>query len=741
MDDTQITVERLRTALRNTSNWKSPGPDKIHKFWLKYFTNIHTPLVNCFNNILLDPSKFPSYLCTGITSLIYKSGDPKDPKNYRPITCLPTIYKLFTLILNIEISNYCEKNQLISPYQKGCGKNSLGCQEQLIIDTIVTKHAQMKKRDLFTCYIDYVKAFDSVPHNWLLEVLKIHKINPKIISVLSHIMNHWSISLQHSGTNLGKIKIHRGIFQGDSLSPTWFCLALNPLSKLLESSTMGYKIEKDDSFKLNHLLYMDDLKLFAKSKRHLQSLITTTKIFSDDIKMKFGTEKCSTVFVKNGKIVSSLETICNIRNLPVDQNYKYLGLEQHIGLDHMTIKGKQISSFQQKLSKVLKTSLDARNLIKAINTYAISSLNYSFGVVKWSKTDLDSLDRIVRTMLTKFRALHPNSAVERLYISRKLGGRGLLNIKNLCLNRVDNMKKYFFQSKDPLILKLMKLDKYSVLKLSQTVNLQDMSSKISNLDSWRNKILHGRYPAELDKDNIDKVSSVDFLVRGYLHPETEGFMVAIQDKVISTNNYKRHIIKSQTTDLCRRCKKPGETIEHVTAGCSELANNAYLGRHNSIAAMVHQELALKEGLIENYIPYYKYNPLAVLQNSRNVLYWDRTIITDKPVAHNRPDIVLIDELNKQGLLIDIAVPLTHNLEETEKTKLIKYQDLAVEIKNVWKLKKVTVIPLVISVEGVITKNFKKNLELLGIKQNFSFLLQKTCILHTCRIVRQFLNAE
>lgn len=406
------------------------------------------------------------------------------------------------------------------------------------------------------------------------------------------------------------------------------------------------------------------------------------------------------------------------------------------------MKDSFISSFKKKLTKILKTSLNAKNLTRAVNSYCISSLVYSFGIVKWSNTDLDSLDRLVRRMFTKFRILHPNSAVERLYISRRQGGRGLLNIKRLCQNQINNMKKYFLENSDTFISKLLSLDKsYTPLKLSKINSVYSISTENDDKISWKSKALHGRYPTELEKHNRDKPASLKFLDCGYLHSETEGFIVAIQDKVINTNNYKKHIIKSQETDLCRRCHKPGETIEHITASCSELANNAYLRRHNSIAAAIHQELALKEQLIDCYKPYYKYIPMAVIENSRHVLYWDRSIITDKTVDHNRPDIVLIDKVNKRGILVDIAVPLTHNLEETEKTKISKYQNLAYDMKNIWKLNSIKIIPLVMSVEGVVTRNFKQNLEIIGIKQNFSMLLQKICILHTCQIVRTFLSTD
>jgi hypothetical protein len=71
------------------------------------------------------------------------------------------------------------------------------------------------------------------------------------------------------------INIRRGIFQGDSLSPLWFCIALNPLSKLLNRTEMGLELKSKNKsiFKLTHLFFMDDLKLYAANRPQLSSLL------------------------------------------------------------------------------------------------------------------------------------------------------------------------------------------------------------------------------------------------------------------------------------------------------------------------------------------------------------------------------------------------------------------------------------------------------------------------------------
>lgn len=378
-------------------------------------------------------------------------------------------------------------------------------------------------------------------------------------------------------------------------------------------------------------------------------------------------------------------------------------------------------------------------MTKAINSWAIPVLIYSFGVVKWSHTDLEEIDRLTRRMLTKFRALHPNSATERLYLPRSQGGRGLLNITNLCKGQIENLRHYFLNHSNDVIREIVTADvRATPLNLSGESQIGRKQLLHENMTRWKTKPLHGRYPGQVFEEGIDRRSSFDYLQKGYLHPETEGFIAAIQDKVVRTRNYERHILKTSVVDKCRKCGTPGETIEHVTGGCPLLANDLYLGRHNSVASIIHQRLACMNNLVDKTLPHYKYAPEPVLENNNVVLYWDRPIITDRHIQNHRPDILLIDKAKKTGLIIDIAVPLTHNLAKTENEKITKYLDLAVELRRMWKLTDIRTIPVVLSVEGVVTERFLKNLEEVDLPKGLLVPMQKAAILQTCRIVRKFL---
>lgn len=218
-------------------------------------------------------------------------------------------------------------------------------------------------------------------------------------------------------------------------------------------------------------------------------------------------------------------------------------------------------------------------------------------------------------------------------------------------------------------------------------------------------------------------------------------MIAIQDQVINTRNYRKYILKDSTlgNDLCRRCHLSSETIQHITSGCKAIAQTDYKHRHDQVAKIIHQRIAIDSELLENKLPYYKYTPTTVMENSACKLYWDRTIITDKMIAHNRPDITLIDKINRITYLIDIAIPNTHNLQSSHTEKVSKYTDLAIEIKEQWKMEKVYTVPIIVSTTGVIPTTLHNSLQQLKMPKTVYMELQKVAILNTCAIVRKFLN--
>ena len=189
--------------------------------------------------------------------------------------------------------------------------------------------------NLSMAWIDHTKAYDMVPHPWMVGAAK------NMISIISNCFVNWKTVLTSGGAEIGQVVIRRGIFQGDSLSPLLFILVMLPLTQVLPKIKAGYKMARGMRSS-DHLLFMDDLKLYGATKDQLDSLIHAVKIFSNDTRILLGLEKCAVL--ETGSRGSGIVP-------PDDQNtgeveeegYRYLSilkLDQILNTPNTKMKGK-----------------------------------------------------------------------------------------------------------------------------------------------------------------------------------------------------------------------------------------------------------------------------------------------------------------------------------------------------------------------------------------------------------------
>ena len=270
-----------------------------------------------------------------------------------------------------------------------------------------------------------------VPQSWILHCLKMYKISYEVINFIEKTMQTWRVELTAGGRSFAETKIQRGILQGDALSPLLFIIAI--MNHVLRKCAAGYKLSRSQE-KINYLMYVDDIKLFAKNEKELETLIHTVRIHSQDIGMEFGIEKCAMLVMKSGKRHKTdgieLPNHDKIRMLKKNETYKYLGILEADTIKQVQMKDKIRKEYLRRTRKLLETKLSSRNLIKGINTWSVSLVRYSGPFLKWSRDELKPMDQRTRKLMTMHKALHPRDDVDRLYVSRKEGGRGLTSIED-----------------------------------------------------------------------------------------------------------------------------------------------------------------------------------------------------------------------------------------------------------------------------------------------------------------------
>ena len=216
-------------------------------------------------------------------------------------------------------------------------------------------------------WVDYKKAYGMVPQSWIINCLKMYKISHEVINFTEKTTKNWKVELPVGGSGLAETKIQRGIFQGDTLSPLLFIITMMPLNHILRKCTAGYKLSRSLE-KINHLMYRDDIKLFAKNEKELETIIHAVRIYSQDIGMEFGIEKYAMLVMKSGKrhLTDGMELPSQdkIRTLGEKETYKYLGILEADTTKQEEMKDKIKKEYLRRTRKLLEIKPNSKNLIK-----------------------------------------------------------------------------------------------------------------------------------------------------------------------------------------------------------------------------------------------------------------------------------------------------------------------------------------------------------------------------------------
>ena len=301
------------------------------------------------------------------------------------------MWKILTPQIREEIHYSLIRLELFPYKQKGCRKGSRGTAELLHIDQHILNESKNRRKNLTMAWIDNKKAYDRVPQSWIINSENVQNITRNHELHKKKHMKNWRVELTAGGKSLGETKTQRGIFQGDALSSLQFIIAMMPLKHILRKCTAVYKLSRSQE-KINHLMYIDDIKLFAKNEKELETLIHTVRIYSQDIGMEFGIEKCALLVMKSGKrrITDGIElpNQDNIRTLAENETGKYIGILEADTIKQVEMKNKIQKEYLRRTRKLLETKLSGRNLMKGINTWAVSLGRCSGPFLKWTRDEL-----------------------------------------------------------------------------------------------------------------------------------------------------------------------------------------------------------------------------------------------------------------------------------------------------------------------------------------------------------------
>ena len=620
-----------------------------------------------------------------------------------------------------------QKESLLPHNQLGAIKATQGSKELALLNASINYSSN---HSLAVAWLDCAKAYDSVYHHQILKTTEELPIPDWSKKFIKKAIESWSIDILLEGKPIIYDKqIKRGIMQGDSLSPLLFCLSITDVSKKLNEADKVEIRNFETHTSINHLIYMDDIKLFANSKKNLEELIEIAEESLEKIGLNLNRKKCATNLEE--------EITRNIQSIEDRNTYRYLGFDELKDGKYSQITAEKIEEeIMKRIDLLLETNLSAKNIFLAINEWALSLLDYHSGVLSLSENWYKKLDQNIRKKLTEKHYHLTPACTERLYLKRTDMGRGLVNAVHRTENSTKNLRNYL-ESAGPtpestqrrrLILnhnksantRLSRINdelsnKYNIVNLNGLKQAQrnELLSKIAN------KPRHRELFTYYNGTNVDKRSSTTWLRKGNTSPAEEAALCLMQD---------RNMFWIQEKE-CPHCKLSEGSPGHIATKCKRLLPHEYKRRHDEIVRCLGMRVAKNLGLdktkaIKNF------RPGEVLENKNAKLWIDTKIKTEMKITHNKPDLLSISKAKSEAMIADVRICGPENISEAENDKIQKYDTLASEIQSIYKIAEVKILPLIFTWDGLISNRTARSLRYMGLAMNEIAYLQTRIIKRT-----------
>ena len=385
--DLEISTAEVRLILSTLDPHKATGPDDVPGTVLRECSAELAPSLTKLFNISLQTGTVPDSWKAANVTPVYKKGDKDSCSNYRPISLLCITSKVFERAI---LNNIYERlSNQITTSQHGFLRGRSTTTQLLSVFHKISESLD-KSHQTDTLYLDFSKAFDSVPHHLLIHKLKSFRISGKLLSWFLSYMSNRKQCVVIEGSSSAWLPVVSGVPQGSLLGPLLFILYTNDIGVGLSE---GSKIA----------LYADDAKLFCMVNSledclSLQSDLDRISQWSNTWKLKFNSEKC---IVLSFARVLKYDFPYNLNNTILNRATEFndLGLTVSNNLSwkrHIA----QIVSKANRLLGFIKRTLGFRAPVKSklflYNSLIRSTLSYASVLWKPDKADMLLLEGVQR---------------------------------------------------------------------------------------------------------------------------------------------------------------------------------------------------------------------------------------------------------------------------------------------------------------------------------------------------------
>ncbi|MCG8034648.1 MAG: endonuclease/exonuclease/phosphatase family protein, partial [Candidatus Thiodiazotropha taylori] len=463
-----LSQHEIIKSIKQLKSNKAGGPDKlINEFFIHGIHILAPVLCNLFNRVF-DSGIFPEEWSEGYIIPLHKKGNLNDVENYRGITLLSALGKLFTRVVNNRLSEWSEKYFVLIEAQAGFRANMSTIDNIFVLHGLIS-HILNHGQKLYCAFIDFTKAFDYVVRENLWYKLIKFGLRGKILNIIKSMYTSVKSRVKYCNKLGNEFYCKLGVRQGECLSPLLFSMFLNDIEEhLVLSGLEGIDV---NMFKMFLLLYADDIVLFANSADELQEGLNMLSDYCQRWKLKINVSKTKImVFRKGGILPRNLAFYYDGELLEIVSKFRYLGIVFTAGGSFSEAQNTLAGQAQKAIFKMNKylykfTFLSPRHRLELFDKLVTPILNYGSEV--WGFIKGNAIER-VHLQFCK-RLLGVKKTTQNDFVYGELGRTNYLTRRYLLII------KYWF--------KILSADEGKYVKLIYRLMQNDIDTK-PNTVNW-----------------------------------------------------------------------------------------------------------------------------------------------------------------------------------------------------------------------------------------------------------------